>query len=187
MYVNNNPYKYTDPNGEFLWGAVIGAGIELGAQIATGQDINLKDVAIAGAVGLVTGGFAGRAATQALKGAITGVKAIKQTAKVSGVASGGGSIASDVANGRDISVKNAGISTITGAAGGLLGGKISNKYASKLDSMSNAGGIPAQISTTSRSSIVGKTAGQITSTTTVGANKAADLSLAIIDRKAKEN
>nr|SHO18216.1 Putative uncharacterized protein [Moritella viscosa] len=34
VHVNNNPYKYTDRNGEFLWGVAIGAGIELVAKIS---------------------------------------------------------------------------------------------------------------------------------------------------------
>ncbi|SFR54621.1 RHS repeat-associated core domain-containing protein [Pseudidiomarina maritima] len=186
LYVNNNPYKYTDPDGEFLWGAIIGAGIELGAQLGTGQNVDWSDVAIAGAVGAVTGGFAGRAATQALKGAITASKAVKQTAAVSAVASGAGSVAQDVANGKDISVENAVVSTATGAAGGALGGKIANKFASKLDAMSNAGGISAQISGTTRSAIVGTTAGQTTSTTTGLANKAGDLAISVADKKIKE-
>jgi hypothetical protein len=186
LYVNNNPYKYTAPNGEFLWGVVVGAGIELGAQIASGQKIDLTDIAIAGAVGAVTGGFAGRAATQALKGAITASKAVKQTAAVSAGASGAGSGAQDLANGKSISVKNAAISTVTGAAGGALGGKLGNKFASKLDSMSNAGGISAQISGTTRSAIVGSTAGQQTSAATGFANKAGDFAISLTDKEIKK-
>ena len=35
-YANNNPYKYVDPDGEFgLVGALIGAAVEAGAQLAT--------------------------------------------------------------------------------------------------------------------------------------------------------
>jgi hypothetical protein len=53
-----------------LWSVVIGAGIELAAQIASGQEIDFTDVATVSDVGAVTGGSAGRAATQAIKGAI---------------------------------------------------------------------------------------------------------------------
>jgi uncharacterized protein YcfJ len=186
MYVNNNPYKYTDPDGEFLLGIAIGAVIELGAQIASGQEIDLTDIAIAGVVGAVTGGFAGRAATQALKGAITASKSVKQTAAVSAGASGLGSAAQDLANGKSISLKNAAVSTVTGAAGGALGGKLGNKFASKLDSMSDAGGISAQISGTTRSAVVGNTAGQQTSAATGLANKAGDFALSVADKKLKE-
>ncbi|WP_350433025.1 RHS repeat-associated core domain-containing protein [Shewanella sp. H8] len=187
MYVNNNPYKYTDPNGEFLWGAVIGAGIELVAQISTGQDIDMTDIAIAGVVGAVTGGFAGRAATQAVKGAITASKAVKQTTAVSAAASGVGSMGQDVANGDSISVSKAAISTVSGATGGLVGGKVGNSFAGKLDSMSNAGGIASQISSTTRSAMVGNTAGQTTSAATGLANKATDLGISVADKKVKEN
>jgi len=35
-YANNNPYKYVDPDGEFgIVGALIGAAIDAGTQIAT--------------------------------------------------------------------------------------------------------------------------------------------------------
>ncbi|WP_239893002.1 RHS repeat-associated core domain-containing protein [Shewanella sp. Isolate13] len=187
MYVNNNPYKYTDPDGEFLWGAVIGAGIELAAQISTGQDIDMTDIAIAGAVGAVTGGFAGRAATQAVKGAMTASKAVKQTTAVSAAASGVGSMGQDVANGDSISISKAAVSTVSGAAGGLVGGKVGNSFAGKLDSMSNAGGVAAQVSSTTRSAMVGNTAGQTTSAATGLANKAADLGISVADKKIKEN
>ncbi|WP_295033348.1 RHS repeat-associated core domain-containing protein [Shewanella sp.] len=186
LYVNNNPYKYTDPNGEFLWGVVIGAGIELTAQISTGQDIDFTDIAIAGAVGAVTGGFAGRAATQAFKGVITASKAVKQTVAVSAIVSGVGSAGQDLANGNSISVTKAAISTVSGAAGGLIGGKVGNSFAGKLDSMSNAGGIASHISTT-RSAMVGNTAGQTTSAATGLANKAADLGISVVDKRLKEN
>ncbi len=166
---------------------VIGAGIELAAQIATGQDINLTDIAIAGAVGAVTGGFAGRAATQAIKGAITASKAVKQTAAVSSVASAAGSVGQDLANGDSISITKAGISAVSGAAGGLVGGKVGNSFAGKLDSMSNAGGIASQISGTTRSAMIGNTAGQTTSAATGLANKAADLGIAVADKTVKEN
>tara|TARA_Y100000782_G_scaffold115479_1_gene158996 strand:+ start:13271 stop:13603 length:333 start_codon:yes stop_codon:yes gene_type:complete len=106
-----------------LWGAVIGAGVELIAQVATGQDINVTDIAIAGAVGAVTGGFAGRAATQAVKGAITGSKAVTRTTAVSGAANGVGSVTSDLANGKEVNLTKAATSTVAGAAGGFVGAK----------------------------------------------------------------
>ncbi|KZW99045.1 hypothetical protein JL49_19640 [Pseudoalteromonas luteoviolacea] len=78
LYVNNNPYKYTDPNGEFLnfaIGFVVGAGIEAAVQygqVVAGvrESVDMSDVLVAGAVGSVTGGFAGRLANSAAKGAI---------------------------------------------------------------------------------------------------------------------
>ena len=43
LYVNNNPYKYTDPNGEFLnfaIGAIVGAAVEIGTQVLTEGKVN---------------------------------------------------------------------------------------------------------------------------------------------------
>ncbi|WP_334031131.1 RHS repeat-associated core domain-containing protein [Alteromonas sp. P256] len=33
MYVNNNPYKYKDPSGEFLAGAFFSAALDVGIQL----------------------------------------------------------------------------------------------------------------------------------------------------------
>jgi RHS repeat-associated protein len=59
LYVNNNPYKYTDPNGEFLVGAIVGAVLDVAVQtvlISTGQQdsfdvVSVLGAAAAGAVG----------------------------------------------------------------------------------------------------------------------------------------
>ncbi len=37
LYVNNNPYKYVDPDGEWFVGAIIGAAIEVAVQAYTGE------------------------------------------------------------------------------------------------------------------------------------------------------
>nr|WP_221435295.1 RHS repeat-associated core domain-containing protein [Thalassotalea piscium] len=186
-YVGNDPVNATDPTGKFLVpGFLIGAGIELIAQAATGN-FDASDVLIAGAVGAVTGGFAGKAAMSAIKGTITASKAVKQTTAVSAIASGTGSMGQDLANGDSISVTKAAISTVSGAAGGLVGGKVGNSFAGKLDSMSNAGGIASQVSGTTRSAMIGNTAGQTTSATTGGLNKAVDVGISVVDKKVKDN
>ncbi|MEM7418733.1 MAG: RHS repeat-associated core domain-containing protein [Pseudomonadota bacterium] len=186
-YVGNDPINLVDPTGEYgVAGFLIGAGIELIAQAATGN-FDATDVLIAGAVGTVTGGFGGRAVTSALKGTITASQAVRQTAVVSAAASGVGSMAQDVANGDSVSVTKAAISTVSGAASGFVGGKIANSFAAKLDKMSNAGGIAAQISGTTRSAMVGNTAERTTSAATGLANKAADVGISIADKKFKEN
>ena len=63
LYVNNNPYKHTDPNGEFLHiavgaaiGAVVGAATEVASQMATGGVKDWSKVAISSATGAVVGG-----------------------------------------------------------------------------------------------------------------------------------
>ena len=60
LYVNNNPYKYVDPNGEFLQlaGAIIGAGLEAYSQYSkSGKITSWTKVAISGAAGAVGGGI----------------------------------------------------------------------------------------------------------------------------------
>lgn len=92
-YANNNPYKYTDPDGEFvnfIVGAVIGASIDAGLQVMAGmesdksffdslKDVDLKSVAVSGAIGAV--GMQGAVGlTAAFKGSAEfGVGAMKTT------------------------------------------------------------------------------------------------------------
>jgi hypothetical protein len=123
----------------------------------------------------------------ALKGTITASRAVTKTSAVSAAASGLGSMAQDVANGDSISPSKAAISTVGGGLSGLVGGKVANSFASKLDNMSNSGGIAAQMSGTTRSAMVGNNAEQITATATGFANKATDVGISIADKKLKEN
>lgn len=56
MYVNNNPYRYTDPDGEiinFIGKFVLDVGVNVAIQVATGQDINLKDAVVDSAQGVL--------------------------------------------------------------------------------------------------------------------------------------
>jgi len=61
LYVNNNPYKYKDPDGEFLIGAVIGAVFEIGVQLAVNggdvEEIDWSDVAVSATVGAFAPGM----------------------------------------------------------------------------------------------------------------------------------
>ncbi|NRB25799.1 MAG: hypothetical protein HRU42_19580 [Shewanella sp.] len=78
LYVNNNPYKYTDPNGEFLWGAVIGAaidyGMQVGSNLSSGQslgdsltNIDGTSIVISAGLGMVGSFGGGKALTSAAK------------------------------------------------------------------------------------------------------------------------
>jgi RHS repeat-associated protein len=81
LYVNNNPYKYTDPDGEFIHmivGAAIGAAIDAGLQTyknyQSGQslgesisNVDLGSVAVSAALGA-----SGAVGSQLIKGALTG-------------------------------------------------------------------------------------------------------------------
>ena len=67
LYVNNNPYKYTDPNGEFLAtilggaaiGAVVSGGIEAYKQIKSGKGLDLNSIASEAGKGALIGAAAG--------------------------------------------------------------------------------------------------------------------------------
>jgi hypothetical protein len=87
LYVNNNPYKYTDPNGEFLLqaagalgGAILGVAAQAVADIASGNSPTVGKYLGAAAGGAVAGVIAtttfnpgaASAAGLALKGAIAG-------------------------------------------------------------------------------------------------------------------
>jgi len=78
-YANNNPYKYTDPDGEFgIIGALIDAGLDFATQVGSAMysgasftdavaNVDYGSVAVSGALGSV-----GMTGTQLLKGAVTG-------------------------------------------------------------------------------------------------------------------
>ncbi|MFZ5927626.1 MAG: RHS repeat domain-containing protein [Acidobacteriota bacterium] len=66
-YVRNNPLRYVDPDGHCPWcfGALVGAGVGVGAQliadIATGQEITVRKTVAAAVGGAIVGGTAGAA------------------------------------------------------------------------------------------------------------------------------
>jgi uncharacterized protein RhaS with RHS repeats len=63
LYVNNNPYKYTDPNGEFLAtilagagiGALISGGLETYKQLKSGGELDLNRIATEAGKGAILG------------------------------------------------------------------------------------------------------------------------------------
>jgi RHS repeat-associated protein len=60
MYVNNNPYKYTDPNGEFLnfaIGAIVGGIAEAASQAIAGKGFDGGKIAASMVLGGVTSGL----------------------------------------------------------------------------------------------------------------------------------
>jgi RHS repeat-associated protein len=158
MYVNNNPYKYNDPDGKllnFVIGAAVGAAIEAGIQLATTGTIDGDSVMAAAAVGAVTGGVGGLLAKGAARGAISAGEAIAATASTGGIANG---IATATTN-PNATAGEIATSMVLGAAGAGAGAKIANKAVSKLESMSKAGGIPGHIASTTRTGgdVAGKT------------------------------
>ena len=183
-YANNNPYKYTDPDGEFgIVGALIGAGVEAGIQLATqGKITDVKAIAVAGAVGAVTGGIGGRLATQAVKGTISASKAVTTTAAVGGAANGVGTVASNAIDGKATTATEAAVAVAGGAVGAGAGAKIANRVASKLDNLSNSSNLGQGIADATRSSYGGG-AGEIGSSAGETAGAAATEAAANLAQK----
>ena len=130
-YANNNPYRYTDPDGRianFVFGAIIGGGIEVGFQLANGGVV--KDwtaVGVAAGVGAVTGGLGGIAANLATKGAITAGEAVAATAAAGGLAAGAGKNIEAGLKGESITSREVAVSAGAGALGSAAGGKLATK------------------------------------------------------------
>lgn len=152
--MGNDPVNNADPTGMFLVaGALIGAGIELAVQIATGSDINVKDIAVAGAVGAVTGGFAGQFAKAAAIGSMSASKAISQTAKVAFSTGVAGSAAKSGLNGEAPSAKKMAIAGVANAAGSAVGAKLATAGAAQLESKIAQGGVAAHVAKTTQSAV----------------------------------
>ena len=91
-YSNNNPIKYTDPDGRVpfmaitgIIGAVTGAGISIGADIVAGNDINWRRAGLAAGAGLIVGLTLGAAAaTTATATAVTTGNAAASFSTVTG-------------------------------------------------------------------------------------------------------
>jgi hypothetical protein len=123
LYVNNNPYKYTDPNGEFLnfaIGAFVGAVAEIAVQVAfEGRSFsNLDGGAIlqSAAIGSLSGGVGG--ATSKLAG-----KVIQSATKPANAFGNGAS------------------KVLTGTASGSLGGATGGATNSALTQLADTGTI----------------------------------------------
>jgi len=124
-YANNNPYKYTDPDGEFvnfIIGAAIGASIDAGLQVMAGMEsgksfsdsvkgVDLKSVAVSGALGAV--GMQGAVGlTAAAKGSAEfGVGAMKTTLQL-------GSKTERAVVGADSAAKVSAVAVVTGERNG---------------------------------------------------------------------
>lgn len=159
-YANNNPYKYVDPDGKFgLIGALIGAAVETGAQlVSNGGDFSKldgTDIAVAAAVGAVTGGLGGRLASSAVKGSMSVVDAVTTTASVGATASGVGAIAAGELNGQSATASQVGAAVIGGALGAGVGAKMATGFAKTLEK--GFGALNSSVSSATRSGMVGDT------------------------------
>jgi RHS repeat-associated protein len=164
-YVNNNPYKYTDPNGEFAHiaiGAAAGGIISGIAYAITTDNFSAKDLAINMASGAVVG-----AVTAAVPGAIAagslnfGGKIANGAVSVGNAAAAGavGSVGTELATTGKI---DAGKALVAGAANatGLLAGNALTKPASAIATVKTVGnpGLPVT-SLKGNTFMVGKTEG----------------------------
>jgi uncharacterized membrane protein YeaQ/YmgE (transglycosylase-associated protein family) len=117
LYVNNNPYKYTDPNGEFLnfvVGAVGGFIAEVGTQLITdGTVTSWNKVGVSTVTGALTSGYS--VAGQGLK---LGTAAFAANATMDGLAGTAGSLIADGLDGNiEGSFERAGQAFIDSAIG----------------------------------------------------------------------
>ncbi len=116
LYVNNNPYKYTDPNGEFLLGAVIGVVLEVGIQAATGElslsGESLGKIALAGAAGAVGAGIA------------TAATKLASVAKLGKAGTAAANLGGDVASSVSGTAITGGELSVEGVAANIVGGKV---------------------------------------------------------------
>lgn len=194
-YANNNPYKFTDPDGRFgLAGASIGAGIELGFQLIAEEkswsEVNWSDVGVAAAVGAVTGGVGGRFATAAYKGTsiggrtVTSARAISETAKASGAANVIGEGASSVLDGKAPNAADMATAGAVGYVGGAVGARIGNDKVARLESQWRRGGLNSTVSDTTSAANVGRQAESFTSVTQEAAvDVAAGAMQQLLDKK----
>ncbi|MCF2827305.1 MULTISPECIES: RHS repeat domain-containing protein [unclassified Pseudoalteromonas] len=131
-YANNNPYKYTDPDGEFpimqVIGGIIG-GIQA-AQAVSGSNAHWTDKAIAVAagvgIGALTGGRGG-AAVKAITSKVTSKVAktavgVTTGGAVGGVSSATSQVVADVVTGQEVTAEKTGQATVNGVISGAVGG-----------------------------------------------------------------
>ncbi len=90
LYMNNNPYKYTDPDGEFLnfaIGAIVGAIAETTSQAIAGKGFDGSKILASAAIGGVTSGVSaikmiattGKAGKMVMEGGLNAVGAASES------------------------------------------------------------------------------------------------------------
>lgn len=132
-YADNNPYKYTDPSGEFIVGATVGAVLSVVYQATFEQEIKMNQVLTDAALGAVGFGLASR------------LKQVSKTAEGVGEAifDAGTHMANDYAD-PDKEVDP--LSAVINAAIGKVGNKIGDETKKILDKSLK---VPAKIKTIS--------------------------------------
>ena len=129
-YGNNNPYRYKDPDGRlanFVFGAIIGGGIEVGFQLANGGIGDWTAVGVAAGVGAVTGGVGGVMAKMATTGAASTAQAVAATAAAGGLAAATGKNVEAASKGESATSSEVAVSAAAAAVGSAIGGKLATK------------------------------------------------------------
>jgi RHS repeat-associated protein len=187
-YANSNPYKYTDPDGRFgVVGALIGAGIEAGMQIATqGKVTNWTAVGVAGAVGAVTGGLGGVIGKAAVSGTVTVGRAAFAAAAVGGAANATGKVVEGALTGKPASAKEVAVAAAAGMVGGGVGARIGLNRVAKLDGMAAGNGMAGYLGRTTQAAAQqgGKIVEPRTATGQKVAQTAADTAVSYLEKKA---
>jgi RHS repeat-associated protein len=186
-YVNNNPYKFKDPDGRFAnfaVGFVVGAGIEASLQfIQSGKITSGAAIVGAGVSGALTGGASGVLSAAAARGATSALTATVKTAGVGAAAAvvgkgAEGAISGNAPTGGEMARAAAG-----GAVGGLIGGQFSNAPVAALEAQAAKAGVAGHVGTaTLNAAQQGGKAAVTTSFTTEGAKFIGDASIASLDK-----
>ncbi|WP_052100847.1 RHS repeat-associated core domain-containing protein [Novilysobacter arseniciresistens] len=142
-YANNNPYKFTDPDGrvaQVIWGGIIGAGVEIAAQKLANPNasINWNSVGVATAVGAATGGVASVARAAAMRGTITVAQSVNRTAAANAAISAAGSAADSSVNGQSPDALKMATAALVGGGLSLGAGRVANADAITAQRMSSA-------------------------------------------------
>jgi RHS repeat-associated protein len=186
-YGNNNPYKYTDPDGRFgVIGGLIGASIEIGLQVAIeGRVTNWTAVGVAGAVGVVTGGLGGIIGKAAASGTVTVGKAVTAIAAVGGGASATGKVAEGALTGKAATSSEVAVAATGGAIGGAVGAKIDLSVIANVEKMAASGGVAGHMGTTTQSAMQqgGKVVEPATTAGQQAGQRAADTASAYIEKQ----
>jgi RHS repeat-associated protein len=187
-YANNNPYKYTDPDGRFAnfaVGFVIGASIEAGLQMwqSGGSITNGAAVFGAGLSGSLTGGVGGVLSSAAARGATSALTATVKTTAVGAAAGALGKQAEGAVSGKAPTGKELAVAAVGGAVGAGIGGQLTNAPVAALEAMAAKSGLAGHVGTATIDAA--QQGGKAAVRTSAGAELTkvgVDASIAVIDK-----